>query len=78
MHKENYRKLVKMCKFYVASFNAGLSKWVRSKVQTFENFSQTLDSLSVFTEQMIQEMPVVEWVLHIKTVEQIRMVFGDN
>ena len=41
-------------------FVVGLSKWVRPKVQTFENFSQTLDSLSVFTEQMIKEMPVVE------------------
>ncbi|XP_060558497.1 Fanconi anemia group J protein homolog [Ruditapes philippinarum] len=36
-----------------------LSRWVRSKVQTFDVFSDFLTSMSNFTEKMIKEMPKV-------------------
>ncbi|XP_053375442.1 Fanconi anemia group J protein homolog [Mercenaria mercenaria] len=37
-----------------------LSRWVRSKVQTFHAFSDFLGSMSDFTEKMVKEMPIVD------------------
>ncbi|XP_060598706.1 uncharacterized protein LOC132752402 [Ruditapes philippinarum] len=44
---------------YILCVLTGLSRWVRSKVQTFNVFSDFLTSMSNFTEKMIKEMPKV-------------------
>ncbi|GFR59172.1 fanconi anemia group J protein [Elysia marginata] len=37
-----------------AKYCKGLSKWVRNKIQTFHNFACAMDSLSLFTDNMIE------------------------
>lgn len=60
---DSYIHFLYLCVLYLA----GLSKWVRSKVQTFDGFSDFTDTLESFTEQMEKEMPVVRYVLGLIT-----------
>ncbi|KAL4223086.1 Fanconi anemia group J protein [Mactra antiquata] len=48
-------RFVKNTPKYVKS----LSRWVRSKVQTYHAFNNFIESMSSFTDKMIKEMPVV-------------------
>ncbi|KAJ8312439.1 hypothetical protein KUTeg_009812 [Tegillarca granosa] len=61
-HRKDWGALILVDERFVRNdkYTKGLSKWVRNKVQHFNNFNLSMDSLVTFTKERQIDMPVVD------------------